>query len=233
MKSFVHRLVLVAVLAACCAWTDVWDELPKSLLSYEPPLYPLELRATAVIDGYATVAFTIDDAGQVDDAVVLEASHSAFGVSVLDALPYWHFEPASAVDSLPRREVLRFEFASKGVVASVSHRDAIKAVFPPSAQQRMPIRTLLWKQLPTPPERLSAPAPVMPNSSAMASGGKVAVSFIIDTSGRVRVPFIVNATRPELGLATLMAVKQWQFSPPMYDGAPVLVEDTRSFTFGK
>jgi TonB family protein len=66
-----------------------------------------------------------------------------------------------------------------------------------------------------------------------AGGGKVQVSYIIDTTGSVRVPFILNSPGPEFGVATLAAVKQWQFSPPMQNGQPVLVEDTRSFTFGK
>jgi outer membrane biosynthesis protein TonB len=237
MHVFIRQLFLQILLTATFAGSSAWAEstvgLPKTLLSYERPEFPAALRQTSTTDGYASVVFLIDADGKIVDAVVLEASHQAFGESVLSVLPTWRFTASSTDDTFARREVLRFQFAAKGVVTSISHREAIKSVFPLSAEEKTPIRTIAWKDLGMPPERLSAPAPKMTPTIIANGGGKVQVSYIIDTDGRVRVPFITNATRPELGVATLAAVKQWQFSSPMQDGLPVLVEDTRSFTFGK
>jgi TonB family protein len=157
--------------------------------------------------------------------VVMEASHAAFGEAVLEVLPMWRFEGVTS--ALPRREVLRFVFKQTDAIISLSHRDATKAAFPQAAEERMPIRTVQWMQLNAPPERLAAPSP------QPLAQGKVAISYVIDTSGKVRVPAVINATQTELGLAALAAVKQWQFAPPVHEGMPVLVEDTRSFTFGK
>lgn len=200
-------------------------QLPAGLLSYERPDYPLELKGTSITDGYATIAFVVRADGMLDDAVVMEASHPAFGEAAMQVLPAWRFEGTAS--ALPRREVLRFVFRQTDAVMSLSHRDAAKAAFPLAEQERLPIRTMQWMQLASPPERLAAPAP-QPRAQ-----GKVAVSYIIDTAGKVRVPAVLNATQPELGLAALAAIKQWQFTPPMHEGMPVLVEDMRAFTFGK
>jgi len=227
MKRILRGLLPVAFALTSVARADsLSDQLPKNVLSYERPSYPLELKAASVTDGYATLAFVVRSDGGIDDAVVLEASHPAFGESVLEVLPMWRFESAAA-GALPRREVLRFEFKQTDGVVSLSHRDAAKAAFP--LEERTPIRTVSWTNLATPPERLST----LPPTVKATGTGNVAVSYIIDTQGKVRVPAVVNATRPDLGMAALAAVKQWQFSPPMHDGLPVLVEDTRSFTFGK
>jgi TonB family protein len=236
MNVYFLLMVLLLVPAAfvgSSAWAETTVGLPKSLLSYERPVFPSALKQTSTIDGYASVVFLIDADGKIVDAVVLEASHPAFGESVLSVLPTWRFASTSTSDTVARREVLRFEFAAKEVVTSISHREAIKSVFPLTAEERTPIRTLSWWDMTKPPDRVSAPAPKLTPAMTAAGGGKVQVSYIIDTTGSVRVPFILNSPGPEFGVATLAAVKQWQFSPPMQNGQPVLVEDTRSFTFGK
>ena len=238
MNAFLQFLLVpVALIGQATLGSSAWGEsttgLPKSLVTYERPVFPADLKASAITEGYASVVLLIDADGRIVDAVVLEASHSAFGESVLNALPTWRFTSKNSDDSFVRREFLRFEFAAKGVVTSISHRDANKAIFPLKAQERIPIRTMAWWDMGTPPTRLSAPAPKLSSTMTTGDSGKVQVSYIIDASGRVRVPFIVNATTPELGRVTLDAIKQWQFSPPMQDGVPVLVEDARSFTFGK
>jgi TonB family protein len=206
---------------------DIDKQLP-GLLSYQRPAYPLELKALNITDGYTSVAFVVRADGSIDDAVVMEASHIAFGAAVMDVLPTWRFESAAAT-ALPRREILRFMFRQTDAVTTLSHRDATKAAFPSMGEQRLAIRTLQWVDLVSPPERLSALSPAVKPGDT----GKVSISYIIDTTGKVRVPAVVNATDPDLGVAALAAVKQWQFAPPMHDGMPVLVEDVRSFTFGK
>jgi TonB family protein len=232
MNTVIRSLLLSLSIcgASACAQealmpSQLATQLPTGLIGYERPEYPLELKGTSITDGYTTIAFVVRADGAIDDAVVMEASHPAFGEAVMDVLPVWRFERTAS--ALPRREVIRFVFRQTDAVMSLSHRDATKAAFPLDHEERLPIRTVQWMQLASPPERLASPAPQPP------ARGKVAVSYIIDTTGKVRVPAVVNATQPELGLAALAAVKQWQFAPPMHDGMPVLVEDTRSFTFGK
>jgi outer membrane biosynthesis protein TonB len=219
IRNFWAALACIVGMHALADAQDVDKELPAGLLSYKRPAYPLELKALNITDGYTTVAFVIRADGQIDDAVVMEASHIAFGAAVIDVLPSWRFE-SSTENSPPRREIQRFIFRQTDAVTTLSHRDATKAAFPAASDQRLPVRTLPWAELATPPERLSMLSPAVKPGDA----GKVVVSYIIDTDGKVRVPAVVNATSPDLGMAALAAVNE---------GMPVLVDDVRSFTFGK
>ena len=231
-KTYCIQNALAALLCVVGIHVSVHaQEVEKQLpgrLRYQRPAYPLEWKSLNITDGYTSVAFVVRADGSIDDAVVMEASHVAFGAAVMDVLPTWRFESAGAT-ALPRREILRFMFRQTDAVTTLSHRDATKAAFPSGGEQRLPIRTLQWVDLTTPPERLSTLSPVVKPGNA----GKVSISYIIDTVGKVRVPAVVNATDPDLGVAALAAIKQWQFAPPVHDGLPVLVEDVRSFTFGK
>src|ERR1044071_7626571 len=74
--------------------------------------FPAELWLSNISEGHATVAYTVAPDGRIEDAVVLEASHPAFGQSALDAMPKrlpWKLNAA-----LPRYESERFVFHRRG-----------------------------------------------------------------------------------------------------------------------
>ena len=73
------------------------------------PEFPPALRLTHIAEGYALVAWTVLPDGRLDDAVVLEASHAAFGQYALAAIPTQ--QPADPSGQLPRYEVLRISLA--------------------------------------------------------------------------------------------------------------------------
>lgn len=207
-------------------------QLPE-LARYEPPVFPQSLRVTSVSDGYATLMFTVDAGGRVDDAVATEASHPAFVQAVQDALLQWRFVPAASA-TVPRREFIRFDFKRTGIVSALSHFDASKSGFPEvPAAQAQPIRTISWEALPLPPERIAAVTPAYPQAlRGRAVKGYAIVSFVIDATGRVRVPAVTGASETEFGQAVLVAVRQWRFAPPQHEGRAVHVLVERSFSFG-
>jgi TonB family protein len=51
--------------------------------------------------------------------------------------------------------------------------------------------------------------------------GRAEVEFVIDRTGRARVPKILSATRDEMGWAAATAISQWLFEPPTRGGEPV------------
>ncbi|MES2695871.1 MAG: TonB family protein [Verrucomicrobiota bacterium] len=65
------------------------DRLPKPKLQ-ERPLYPLALR-NAGVSGEATVDFTVNAKGEVENAEVVGASHPEFGTAALRAVSTWSF----------------------------------------------------------------------------------------------------------------------------------------------
>jgi len=201
------------------------------LTGFQPMPFPESLRLTSVADGYALVMFTVGRDGAVDDAVAIEASHPAFVGVVQEGLASWRFE---AMDSktTPRRELIQFDFRRTGQVASVSHRDAAKGFFPSSAQTTPAIRTVEWDQLSQPPQRTVSVMPVYPQGLGGSPRGFAVVNYIIDSTGAVRVPAVIEASDARFGEEVLKAVRQWRFAAPMHEGQPVNVRMTRSFNFG-
>jgi TonB family protein len=205
---------------------------------YEQPSFPAALAMTPVVDGYATIAFTASPRGQLDDAVIVAASHPAFGESVLTAAQKWRFTAVSPdtarTDPSARREVMQYQFRRTGALVSLNHRDSAKSLFSSSLDNIQPVRTTHWRDLSSPPARIQSANPAYPASlRAQRLAGTATVSFIIDSTGAVRVPVVIAADHPEFAAASLDAVKQWKFAQPTLNGDPVNVQAERRFFFGK
>ncbi len=230
--------MVVAALAAAAAAAEPWDfssgppaTLP-ALHRYEAPVFPEKLRPTTVTAGYATVIFTVKADGRIEDAVALEASDPAFVDATLDALMKWRLADARST-TVPRREIIQFDYRRSGTVASLSHRDAIKSVFAAVDDASPRVRTLEWEQMKHAPRRVAGSMPMYPEKlRSQPVRGHAMVDFVIDSAGRVRVPTVADSSSAEFGEAALAAVREWRFEPPQDEGAAVHVRVIRSFSFG-
>lgn len=202
------------------------------LIRYEPLRFPESLRLSSITDGYALVMLTIEPAGKVDDAVAIEASHPAFGDTVIEGLSAWRFAESGS-STVPRRELIQFDFRRQGLVESLSHRDASKSFFTDTTLSTPAIRTVAWEEMERQPERTVAVMPAYPRELlAEAPRGFAVVSYVIDTTGAVRVPAVIDSSDARFGEEALKAVRQWRFTAPTQDGHSVNVRMTRSFNFG-
>jgi TonB family protein len=79
------------------------------------------------------------------------------------------------------------------------------------------------------------PAPPGEDTAKLVSSVKVAgtvvVSFVIDETGKVRVPIAERTEEPALIDAALGVVGGWRYEPPTHGGEPVLVEERNTLTF--
>jgi periplasmic protein TonB len=66
---------------------------------------------------------------------------------------------------------------------------------------------------------------------ASETEGWATISFIVDGEGRVRVPAVSDASRPEFGTATLAVMRQWKFNPGRRGGRIVQVSAERTVNF--
>ncbi len=200
--------------------------------SYEEPVFPPELQGTAVREGFATVVFTFDDDGRITDRLVIATTHPAFNQSVLTAIRRWVVDTAGLSPGL-RRESVRFDFARSGSVVSLSQRDASKASFSAYGDQMAtPLLTFREAEIDAPLRIVDqSPPSYPPELKAARLEGHATIDFILDGEGRVRVPAIAEATRPEFGVAALAALRQWRFSPGRRTGLIVQVVATRTVTF--
>ena len=198
----------------------------NGVISYTMPNFPVGLRGIMAGDGEVVVAVTLDEQGEVTDSVTLLATNEAFSRSALDAVGDWKFLPAAS-ETWPRREILQFDFKRSGVVTSLSHEEAAREGFASTAHYQ--ISTVQWQELDSEPQRLAGTMPKV-SKSALDAHGKQAlvINFVIDTDGKVRVPVAFSITDKSLATSVLNAVRTWQFTPPVHDNKPVLVEVTRA-----
>ncbi len=194
-----------------------------------PPRFPLSLRGTEHSAGHAIVALTIDPNGRVDDVVTLEASHPAFGTAAEAAVKAWEFEPADA-STRPPRDVRQFEFRSAGVIDTLSHMEAAGARICAGTHATAAAHGGVARSSIT-TDRARLPRAPKLHAAALSrlADRPVIVSFIIDTDGTVRVPVVDAAVDPDIAIAVVLALREWRFTPPRQDGAPVVVQAHRAF----
>jgi protein TonB len=93
MKHFSALLSLCCLLAAAPAALAETKEPPVPVRTV-PPVYPAEMQRQG-ISGIVTVRCTIDEHGDVTEAVVVKSSADVFQKPAVEALQRWKFKPAT------------------------------------------------------------------------------------------------------------------------------------------
>jgi TonB family protein len=78
-----------------------------------------------------------------------------------------------------------------------------------------------------PPEPLATPNPLI---DIAEPSGKVSVSFIIGTDGRVHSPLILESAGPVEDRTILDTVRSWRYRPAMCNGAATETEGKIEFS---
>jgi TonB family protein len=188
-------------------------EAPVEAVRMVDPVYPYEL-ALAGTRGGARVDFRIDAYGRVGEVAVAEATHPEFGQALAAAITAWQFRPLRRFDEdvaalfsitwrfeEPRAnsEEQRLLAGLAGSERPISARELDRPLFP-----------LFQRPAVFPPDRLDA-----------GEGGRAEIEFIIDRTGRVRLPRMRGATDPAFGWAAMTGLSQWLFETPRKNGQPV------------
>lgn len=186
--------------------------------------FPLELLDTPITTGTATVAWTTQPDGRISDAVVLDASHPAFGDAALQAVP--KRLPPTAQTDLPRFEKIDLIFKRKQAIV----HEGSYARFQREERERIKGRQIRTVDADNFAERiLLAQTPPRVCIDGHDLEGGATVRYLIDRAGKVRIPRVLEATSSTFARLVLDAVKQWEFEPLILDGQLVQVEDTQAF----
>ncbi len=187
--------------------------LPK-VVRQSPPVYPLALQK-AGITGEVVVEFVIDQRGDVANAVAARSTSPDFNAAAVEAVRRWKFKPATvdgrAVNTRMRVPII-FNFNGRGgndeiAVTKLGRR----------AGEKLPEEI----RYDVAPQLQGAVEPVYPYALLQAgTTGKAAVLFEIDPKGRVVATRVVEASRPEFGLALAASVALYKFDPALKDARP-------------
>jgi TonB family protein len=192
---------------------DYFDGTPEALVMVDP-VYPAELLRAGITGG-ARVNFTVSLRGEVIDVSVDEATAPEFGAAVAAAIGSWRFKPLRRAQEVVGGQ---FSFTWKFTAPRAEgHAQRLIAMRERGEAFAGP------RQLDRPPEPLFLRAPVHPAVylGTDSGAGNADVEVIIDRDGRVCLPRVVAASKPEFGWAAATAVSQWCFATPRKDGQPV------------
>ena len=188
-------------------------DAPVQAVRMVDPVYPYEL-ALAGTRGGARVDFRIDAYGRVGEVAVAEATHPEFGQALAAAITAWQFRPlqrrgevVTALFSITWRfEEPRADSVEQRLLAAIAAGERS----PGARELDRPLFPLFQRTAIFPPDRFDA-----------GEGGRAEIEFIIDRTGRVRLPRVRGATQPSFGWAAATALSQWLFETPLKNGQPV------------
>lgn len=206
----------------------------------EQPVFPFHLANAGITSGSASFMLLVDREGQLQDFILLEASHLKFGEALAAVLPSWTYFPTEIdgrlVNTTSRIEV---NFHSSGSVVSFSVSDDVQNLFTNRKLVQRgseSYRVAELRDLDRLPEPVHIVEPLPPHPELVgAEGVDVVFSFYIDAEGIVRIPSLENTGDQVVDSQILEAVQNalvlWKFRPPTIAGQPVVVRVLQPFHF--
>ncbi|MBK1876389.1 energy transducer TonB [Pelagicoccus mobilis] len=201
------------------------------------PIYPPYLKNVGYEDGSATLAIVINQFGELEDYLLLEATHIQFGQAVEKVLPKWKFSaPLVNGETAAIASKLKVNFKrGQGVVyesfgyyslenkfINMMNRSDFYRIYTLDELDRIPIPTKIEKPL--------FHTELLEDRDLVTA----VFEFYIDTEGRVRIPTLREAddkVDERLLIIAQNAISQWRFEPPQRKGKAVVAKAAQPFHF--
>ena len=202
----------------------------------ELPAYPQDLIILGVRQGDARLAYSVDAAGNVDDCLAIGYTRIEFAKAAEGALRRWKFEP-SKLGGVPVASTseLAMHFEVQGIIVTEPNMsEEMMGRFISLDVLGLGYRARELRELDRIPTPVSVVSP--PYSIGMAEqghSGDVTVSFYIDETGAVRLPFVDPKDDQQLAALAVNVIGKWKFEPPTCGGVPALVRASQVFRFLK
>lgn len=228
------RYLLFPLCAALLSAAPTTDPAVDSLRLVErvDPVFPSEVTLLGISKGVVACVVDVDVQGKVEDVLITGYTHRSFARVVREAMPLWKFEPAK-LHGVPVAAQTRLTFTIEaiGVVVTMDNGTYLRNRIDSVLGTQWDYRTYTLQELDAIPVPQKTVAPSYPPELAQRNRGTVRVDFYIDETGHVRVPIAQPDAPQELASVALAAVREWQFSPPMRGGRPVLAFVSQEFKF--
>lgn len=202
-----------------------FDVAPKPRVVTNP-VYPYA-RLRENLRGHATVVMQIDATGIVTGTRIVDETHPDFGQALLASAARLKFDPALR-DGRPTATIIRqgqeFYPSNGSPLLDATDLRLLRR------EKSSPESIVGGPQLDTPLRPIANPVPRAP-LSLTGTTGTALVEFLVDETGRARLPRIASATEPGFGYAAVQAVADWRFEPPLVAGKPAVVRVRAPFNF--
>jgi TonB family protein len=206
--------------------TENDDLRAPSLLNPEIITFPAYLsHLHGIIEGHALVRLEVDAQGRPLDIMCLEASHEAFALAALNALPGARFQPGEINgEPTPMAPILDIRFRSRGAVVSRTTAENIADLIGGNLPHPTAFSLVPAGQLDNPLKVRFQPRPIVAeDDEGERILGEATVSYYVDRDGRVRLPMVRESSHDLVGLAAVETIRGMIFEPPTYKGKPVPV----------
>ncbi len=201
------------------------DKILPKVISQPPPVFPPSL-ARAGADGVVLVTFTVDEAGDVRDAEVVESDVRQLNSYALKAVAQWKFIPgAKNGHTAPFRLRAPVEFGAKAAALAAHTTETgsrLTPLSPPapatsaSGAQIAVATTDQSLSLDTVPAARRQPMPVYPYDMLIKGrSGWANASFVVDYMGRPLFTNPAGASDRAFALSVVAMVEASEFTPGM------------------
>lgn len=229
---FSRWLFVAAVLTAASGFAAE-KITPPVIIQTTEARFPLSLSLAPVFHGTAEVIINIDADGKLVDLLVSRYSRIEFAHEAENTLREWRYKPARR-DGEPTgaRFLVKFDFSARGKVATLTVFETLESRVNLARTDAVTDVVCATRDLDHPPTPISTVAPHHPGQLPNADrDATVVVDYLIDETGRPRMPVVLEATRDGFAVEALEALDQWRFAPPTRDGRPVAVQVRQQFVF--
>ena len=240
MKTTMRYLLVAGLLPVLLPGAG-FGSIPSTVNSHmrivvtEEPIFPAKYIDSPISWGEVRLAIGVDQNGKLFDYLVTAYTQEEFRDSVLRVLPKWKFVPME-FNGFPTATVsevvIRFEHGGVRVVNLTIGTAIEQRVLDIQGGNTFEYKVSRLSQLDSVPVTKHIVRPVYPRQLAdQGIQGNVKVDFYIDSTGRVRLPCVVQTATPQLAKAAVDAVEQWTFDPPRRKGRAVVVRASQLFEF--
>ena len=177
---------------------------PARPIKQESPNYPLAMEWSRLV-GQVLVEFKVDVKGDVQNATIKTSNNPGFDDEALATVRKWKFQPA-VKDGEPVNSTMQVPIVFQ--IPGAEGRDAYS--FQGGSQSKLPPEF----QYDSPPRIRGTIVPIYPyNLLRDAISGRAKVMVLVNAQGRVARTKVLEATRPEFGLALVAALETFEFDP--------------------
>ena len=241
MKTIIAILAAVTVLVASAmadknyGYSDSEDSF--GFVITQEPHFPVSLQSAGINEGSASFLVVVDINGELEDYLVIEASHLGFARTVEAAMKHWRFHPP-VVNGEPVRLAQTFtvNFSSSGtVISSTGPSMMMDLVLNRFNLGSNAVRIHSGKELDDFLEPIHIKKPQVHNDYLNSEEIiEFTIDFFVDKKGNVRIP-LLRTENPKLDdrlvHAAQIAMTDWKFIPPTVKGKAVVVRVAQPFKF--